>query len=216
MSDALSSNNPVKREVEKSYCNAHCRRQFVALEDKYPEEMEWVLETYSAIWKAEAEAKEQEMNASTRLEYHKTHSLPAMEALRKWAQNKVSEEEFEENSALGKAINYLLRHYERLTLFCRKEKVLLDNNRMEEILKIIIRGRKASHFYQTKTGADIANVLTSVIATAYRANINLFDYLVVTQRHKEAVRANAEQWLPWTYEKTLKEIEAPDRILSTA
>ncbi|GAG93664.1 unnamed protein product, partial [marine sediment metagenome] len=46
---------------------------------------------------------------------------------------------------MGKAIGYLLRHYDRLTLFCREVGALIDNNRMEETLKLIIRNRKTSH-----------------------------------------------------------------------
>ncbi len=48
----------------------------------------------------------------------------------------------EENSTLGKAIRYFIKHYKGLTCFCRAEGAMLDNNRMEAQLKVIVRGRK--------------------------------------------------------------------------
>jgi transposase len=207
MSDALSSNKPTVRQVESALCNSHCRRQFVDIENRHPKEIAWVLETYSTIWKAEQVVKEKNLDPKQRLAYHQEHSLPAMESLRQWALEKEQSPSFEEHGAMGKAIRYLLRHYDRLTLFCVKEGALIDNNRMEETLKIIIRGRKTSHFYKTKTGADIANVLLSIIATAYRAHVNLFEYLIILQRHREHVRKNPAAWLPWCYQQTLEAIE---------
>jgi hypothetical protein len=44
---------------------------------------------------------------------------------------------------------------------------------MEETLKLIIRNRKTAHFFKTINGADVANVLTTAIGTAMRADINI-------------------------------------------
>ena len=87
--------------------------------------------------------------------------------------------------------------YDGLTLFCQVIRAPIDNNRMEEGLKIKIRSRKTSHFYKTQIGADVANVLTSVIATAYRNEVNPFHYLNCLQRNRESVKADPASWLPW-------------------
>lgn len=207
MSDALSSNTPTKISVKSANCNAHCRREFVDLHAKYPEKIEWLIETYGKIWKNESEIKEKKLNPSERLAYHQENSLPVMIELKKWALAEQASNDFEEHSAFGKAIYYLLRHFNKLILFCVEPHVPIDNNRMEETLKIIIRGRKMFHFFRTKLGAEIGNIITSVIATAMRAEINLFDYLVIVQRHQKAVRQNPAAWLPWTYQETLSATE---------
>ena len=199
MSDALSSNTPIVTPVIQSYCNAHCRRQFYDVAALYPDEVEWVLDTYSVIWQNESNIKEQKLNAKQRLIYHQQHSLVVMESLKNWALKHQQSVEFEAHSTLGKAINYLLRHYDKLTLFCREAGALIDNNRMEEKLKIVIRGRKTAHFYKTPVGAEIANVLISLIATTDGAGVNLFDYLIALQRNREAVKQNPAAWLPWNY-----------------
>ena len=51
----------------------------------------------------------------------------------------------EPNSGLGNAINYLLKHWEKLTLFLRKAGVPLDNNLVERALKKAILHRKKNH-----------------------------------------------------------------------
>lgn len=203
MSDALNNNKPTVIEAKRALCNAHCRRQFVEIKEKAPEKVEWLLDTYGIIWEIDREVKEKRLNHAERLAYHKEHSLPAMEKLRDWALEQQQSDRFEEHSGMGKAVRYLLNHYRGLSLFCAEEGALIDNNRMEETLKIIIRGRKTSHFFSTKTGADIGNVLTSLLATAYRAEINIFEYLLALQKNKASVKANPAAWVPWAYQEQL-------------
>ena len=203
MSDALSSNLVTKQAVRHGFCNAHARRQFVDLERLYPKDIEWLLETYAIIWERDSKAKEKGLSHQKRLAYHKKHSLPAMKSIKDWALKKQSSKAFEEHGALGKAIAYFLRHYEKLTLFCQEPGALIDNNAMEEKIKIIIRGRKTSHFYKTAVGAGVANVLISLIATAYGGEVSIFDYLQALQKNQEAVKKNPAQWMPWNYTQAL-------------
>ena len=58
--------------------------------------------------------------------------------------------------------------------------------------------------FLSSVGAEVGDVITSVIATVSRAGVNLFDYLNALQRNAESVKANPEQWLPWCYENMLK------------
>jgi len=204
MCDALSSNTPNIIEVKQSYCNAHCRRQFVDLEEKHPEAVAWILKTYAIAWSNEAKIQELGLDSMARLAYHQENSLPAMEQLKVWAQTKLESNTFEENGSLGKALKYLLRHYDKLIMFCKVPNALIDNNRMEETLKIVIRSRKTSHFFKSVIGAGIANVITSIIATCARAEVNLFDYLNALQSNKKEVRNDPNAWLPWNYESALE------------
>jgi len=203
MADALSSNRVTKTPFHEANCNAHGRREFFDLQAHHPKDIEWVLETYSKIWKIEDEVKKRGLNDQERLAYHKEHSLPEIEKIRDWAIQKKTSKTFEANSPLGKAINYFLRHYKKLILFCLVAGAPIDNNRMEEKLKIVIRGRKTAHFYKTIIGAGVANVLISLIATAHSAGINLFHYFTALQRYQKEVSQDPVNWLPWNYEKTI-------------
>ena len=205
MNDALSSNKVTKTLVLVSYCNAHSRRQFYDLEKLYPEEIGWVLDTYGKIWENEALIKDKKMSDEKRLAYHHEHSLPAMTSIHEWAVKKMESEAFEEYSALGKAIKYFLKYYDGLIMFCVVLSMPIDNNRMEEKLKIVIRGRKTAHFYKTVNGAGVANVIISLIATAAQADVNSYEYLIALQKNRDRVKENPKKWLPWNYQETLAE-----------
>ena len=51
-----------------------------------------------------------------------------MEKLHAWLQAQFDEKRVEPNSGLGKAIAYVLRHWEPLTLFLRQAGAPLDSN----------------------------------------------------------------------------------------
>lgn len=207
MTDALSSNKPTICKVIVSLCNSHGRRQFKDIQALYPKEVEYVLKLYGKIWVNDHHTKHTGMTQQQRLEHHKEHSLPVMKTLKAWCEEQQAADDYEENGPLGKAIKYFLKHYPGLTEFCRTPGVPIDNNRTEETLKMVIRGRKNYYFFKTENGAGVANVLTSIIATAWRAGINVYEYLVHIQRYKEHVKANPAAWVPYRYEETLAELQ---------
>jgi len=81
----------------------------------------------------------------------------------------------------------------------------MDNNSMEQALKIQIKARKNSLFYKTEFGAFVGSVLTSVIATCERNACDPFHYLESLSIHQTAVKNNPEAWLPWNYRIALQE-----------
>ncbi len=199
MSDALASNRPTGRDVTMSLCNSHARRQFVDVINHFPEEVEHVLNRYGEIWVNDEHTKAENLSLSARLAYHQQHSMPIMEAIKLWGETHFANETVEENSGLGKAIRYFIKHYDELSYFCRFEGVKIDNNRIEAMLKIVVRDRKNAMFHKTLLGATIGDVITSVIATGSEAGINVFDYFTTLQREKEQVKAHPENYLPWNY-----------------
>ena len=91
----------------------------------------------------------------------------------------------EPNSSLGKAIAYMLEHWETLTRVVKEPGAPLDNNVAERALKLCIRQRKNSLFYATEHSAYIASILTSIIATCVQAGVNTLEYLVAVQEHRQ-------------------------------
>jgi hypothetical protein len=204
MCDALSRNRPsVLDEYHLSLCNAHGRREFVQIATHFPEPVTWVLKQYKLIWGHDEHCRQQSLSPAQRLAYHREYSLPVMERMRDWGQQQLQTEVVEANSGLGKAIRYFANHFDGLTAFCRVEGAQIDNNLAEQALKLIIRGRKNALFFKTPAGAAIADVITSVVATAYQAQVNAFDYLVAVQRHRQDVRRQPGRWLPWNYQQNL-------------
>ena len=79
----------------------------------------------------------------------------------------------------------------------------LDNNVVERALKLCIRQRKHSLFYQTDYSASLASVLTSLIAPCLYAGSHVLDSLVALQAHRAEGVADPSAWLPWTSQAPL-------------
>jgi transposase len=203
MSDALSSNNAEEDMLIRCHCLAHARRQFSDLADDFPAESAAVVNALKLIYDHDDEARDQGLSAQERLAYHQEYSAPVFATLKAWLEQQTAERFVEPNSSLGKAIAYLLGHWETLTQCVKEPGAPLDNNVAERALKLAIRQRKNSLFYATEHSAYIASILTSVIATCVQAGVNALDYLVAIQEHRQAVRANPSAWLPWNYQAAL-------------
>ena len=115
----------------------------------------------------------------------------------------LEKKEIEPNCGLGKAFNYWLKRWEKLTLFLRVLGAPLDNNYAERVLKVPIKLRKSSMFYLSQKGARIAGIYMTLIHTAQLHGINPYDYLSALLKHPQEVAANPANWLPWTYQETL-------------
>src|SRR5271157_5137901 len=207
MCDALSRNLPKlpgKLEIIVGHCLAHARRRFVEVTPNFPEPCRHVLEQLGKIYGNDAVAREQTMTPEERLRFHQRQSAPVMDQLHIWLTAQFAEKKVEPNSGLGLAMRYLLKHWERLTLFLRQPGAPLDNNICERALKKTILHRKNSLFYKTENGAHVGDLFMSLIHTCELSDANPFDYLTQLQLHAGELARNPSQWMPWNYPATLE------------
>jgi transposase len=212
MCDALSRNTPKLSEGVQlllAYCLAHGRRQFVEVAENFPEECRYVLETLGGIWYNDELARRGKLTPEARLHFHQEHSGPLMKTLKEWMEAQLAEHKIEPNSGLGKAIQYMLRHWVPLTLFLREAGAPLDNNLAERALKKAILHRKNSLFYKTMNGAEVGDLFMSLIHTCELNHTNPFDYLTQLQRHSEELKQAPSAWMPWNYRETLARLAMP-------
>lgn len=203
MCDALSRNFSEKFNTLLANCLTHGRRNFVTVEENFPEECQYVLETLGDVYYNDAITSEEGMTPKQRLLFHQTNSGPLMKELHCWLAKQFDDKKVEPNSSLGKAIRYMLKHWQELTLFLRVEKAPLDNNICEQAIKMAIMHRKNSLFYKTEHGAYIGDLFMSLIHTCNLSKINPFDYLTELQKNTSAVFKNPRLWLPWNYQDNL-------------
>lgn len=203
MCDALSRNMPSDLKTIVANCLAHGRRQFVEVNERFPTECRYVLEALEKVYHNDETARKDKLSPEARLALHQAQSGPVMEELLAWLKRQFAERLVEPNSGLGAAINYLLKHWEKLTLFLRVAGAPLDNNLCERALKKAIMHRKNSLFYKTQNGADVGDLYMSLIHTCELNGVNPFAYLTELQRHADAVAANPAAWLPWNYREQL-------------
>lgn len=200
--DAISRNWSHAFTVVVAKCLAHARRQFVDIERAFPDECARVLDDLAAIYRFDAETEG--MSVEARLSHHQLHSAPVFEALRAWIGEQIDERRVEPNSSLGKAIKYLLTHWEALTRCLSDGRAPLDTNVVERALKLAVLNRKNSLFYRNEHGAAVGDMLTSIVETCRIEGVQAWDYLVAIVRNARAVRERPEAWLPWTYRRGAK------------
>ena len=212
MCDAASRNVPKLSEgveISVANCLAHGRRQFVEVAQSFPQACRYVLEALGRVYYHDAQARRQNLSASERLRFHQQHSAPVMEELHGWLQAQLAQRKTEPNSALGKAINYMLRHWRGLTVFLRQPGAPIDNNICEQVLKRAVLHRKNALFYRTLNGAEVGDLFMSLIHTCELGGANSFHYLTELQRHAPEVAANPADWMPWNYQQTLERAADP-------
>ncbi|HEV3118955.1 MAG TPA: IS66 family transposase [Gemmataceae bacterium] len=203
MCDALSRNLPGELQTVVAHCLAHARRQFVDVYDRFPEQCGYLLEALAVVYRNDASARERQLSPEARLQWHQEASGPTMQQLHAWLTRQLDEKLTEPNSALGGAIRYMLKHWEKLTLFLRQAGAPLDNNLCERVLKKAILHRKNALFFKTQNGARVGDLFMSLIYTCQLNEANPFDYLTRLQQHTEQLVANPELWMPWNYRAAL-------------
>ena len=204
MCDALAANTANDVETLLAICLTHGRRNYVDVVDDFPEECRFVLEKLAGVYRNDAVSKQNALPPEDRLFFHQANSAPLMSALHEWATKQIATRATEPNSGLGKAIAYMLKHWEPMTLFLRKVGAPLDNNICERALKKAILHRKNSSFYKTLNGAYTGDIFMSLIHTTELCHGNTFKYLVALLKNSDEVETSPADWLPWTYEATLR------------
>ena len=209
MCDALSRNLPAELKTIVANCLAHGRRQFVDVAESFPEECRYVLEALKVIYHNDATTHERELSPQSRLQFHQAESSSTMKQLHAWLARQFDDRVVEPNSTLGGAVAYMLRHWEKLTLFLRVPGAPLDNNICERALKKAIIHRKNSLFYKTENGARVGDLYMSLIHTCELCGANPLDYLTELDRHTDEIATTPQRWMPWNYRDTLEASNPP-------
>ena len=204
MCDALSRNKPKEFETILANCNAHGRRQFVDVADNFPDECRYVLETLGEVYLNDAVARERNLSPDERLRFHQAESGPLVKKLKEWFNQQFEDRLVEPNSGLGEAISFMLKHWDKLTLFLREPGAPLDNNVCERALKRAILHRKNAMFYLSENGAHVGDLFMSLIYTCQLCDVNPFDYLTKLFRYADELSSRPQQWMPWNYREMLE------------
>ncbi|RKX64952.1 MAG: IS66 family transposase [Tenericutes bacterium] len=209
MCDALARNAPKGFKRLLANCLCHGRREFVKLIDDFPRQCRHVLETLRDIYKHDAWTRDQGMSKEDRLVFHQKNSKLIMDEFFEWLNAQLDGKEFEPNSRMGGAIQYMINHWEALTLFLRVPGAPLDNNICERALKTPIRYRNNSLFYKTERGALVGDIFMSLIHTCRLNDVNAFEYLQAIIQYAQQVKKAPGEWLPWNYHEALAQCASP-------
>jgi transposase len=159
-------------------CWAHVRRKFHdALKlDPADKDAADVLQRISRLYAIERQAREQNLDATARLQLRQQHSVTEVSALK--ARMQAIRQAALPGSQIAKACDYALRLWSRLEVFLTHGAVEVDTNLAENAMRPLALGRKNwLHIGDEKAGPKIAAIL-SVLATCERLGIDAREYLL--------------------------------------
>ncbi len=171
--------------------------------ENYPKECSHVIEMLGQVFATDAQCRKKKLSWQERLEVHQRESGPVMEALKDFLENELNEKQVEPNSGLGKAFNYMLKRWDKFTVFLRVPGAPLDNNPAERLLKMAIRYRNNSLFFLTQAGAAVADIYMTLIYTTQMQGENPFEYVTALLRNSRLAAESPADWLPWTFREPL-------------
>jgi hypothetical protein len=206
MCDLLSSNTAGDFETIAAGCILHSRRRYVDVVESFPEQVKHVLDVLKKVYEYDDICKKDEMTDAERLALHQQKSGPLMQELKQWLNEQIEEKKVEPNSGIGEAIQFMQKHWDRLTLFLRVPGAPLDNNLCERAIKKAILNRKNAFFYKTENGARVGDMFMGFIHTSELNGADPFDYLVAIQRYCDEASKNPSAWMPWNYKQTLAKL----------
>jgi rubredoxin len=207
MCDGLNRNRPAEHEVNSGNCLGHARRHVVDQTDDFPVESRYFLEHIREVFHNESICRAKALTDDQRLQFHALESKPFMDHLLVWMEAQLDQKRVEPNSDMGRAINYMRKRWDKLTLFLRVPGAPLDNNTCERAIKMAITHRKNSLFYRSERGALVGDIYMTIINTTRLNGENPLSYLTAILLHHKEVAMKPSDWLPWTYRATLERLQ---------
>jgi len=127
------------------------------------------------LYDVEREAKEKAMNGTQRYALRQEKSLAILADIKAYLARGQSQ--VLPKSPIAEAIGYVLNNWEALERYTQDGDLEIDNNGAERSLRPFAVGRKNWLFFGSDNGGATAAILTSLIASAKRQNMDPFAYL---------------------------------------
>jgi hypothetical protein len=181
-------------------CWAHCRRKFheASIATQGENRAHHALLQIRKIYQVEWACKD--MKDAQRKAYRMEHAKPILEAFKAWGDNQI--DAVLPKSPLGKALFYMLNHWEALNRYLDEGFLKPDNNKAEQHMRPIALGRKNYLFIGSDRGGKAAATYYSLVETCKGAGINPTLYLAELltkipecKTQEEALDLVPKQWL---------------------
>ncbi|PCI64936.1 MAG: hypothetical protein COB38_12055 [Gammaproteobacteria bacterium] len=187
-------------DAELIGCMAHARRKFVEAKTAQPKNKigrsDIAIQKIAKLYGIEKQIKDLPANEKYKIRQEK--SLPLLNELKEWLDKSIRQ--VLPKSAIGKAVQYSLNQWEKLSGYIKSGEINIDNNRAERAIKPFVIGRKNWMFCNTASGANASAVLYSLIETAKANGLTPFNYLTYLLEELPKQPDNLEYLMPWNVE----------------
>ena len=181
-------------------CWAHVRRKFkeaIVAQGKSKTDKvskaDMALNMIAKLYRIETQI--QSLSLEERLYFRRTHSSAQLTLFKQWLDKSVLQ--VSKQSALGKAIQYSLNQWPKLTRYVEDSRLNIDNNRAERAVKPFVIGRKNWLFNHNHRGAEASAILYSIIETAKANGLTPFDYIEHCLEQLSHPNCVLNSLLPW-------------------
>ncbi|WP_321528838.1 IS66 family transposase [Sedimenticola selenatireducens] len=184
-------------------CWAHARRKFIeaqkaaAPQGKKPKagKADMALSHISKLYDIERRIKDEP--PKVRQQVRQQESVAVLEQLRVWLDKTLHH--VLPKGALGKALGYLDKNWDKLTVYTKDGRLSIDNNVAENAIRPFVIGRKNWLFSDTDRGAKASAALYSLIETAKTNGQEPYGYLKRIFKELPATQSldEIEALLPW-------------------
>ena len=185
--------------ITLAFCLAHARRRFfdVLKATRSPIAADALLRIGMVY---AIEAKIRGRSAAERLAVRQAETKPIMDELKTWAMATLKD--VSTKSGLGKALRYMLGHWDGLNRLLADGRIEVDNNTVERQMRPISIGRKNALFAGSDAGAESWSIFASLINTAKLHEIDPQTYLTDVLERLVCGRTTINrlaELLPWTW-----------------
>ena len=181
-------------------CMAHARRKFVEAQTAGPKNKSGranlAINKIAKLYRIETSIKDSSSDEKKIIRAEK--SLPLINDFKKWLDKSALQ--VLPKSAIGKAIQYSLNQWEKLSGYIKSGDINIDNNRAERAIKPFVIGRKNWMFCNTASGANASATLYSLIETAKANGLTPFNYLMLLLEELPKQPEDLDYLMPWNAE----------------
>lgn len=181
-------------------CMAHARRKFVDAQTAGPKNKngraQLAINKIAKLYRVEKEIKD--LPADEKKAIRQEKSLPLLKDFKEWLDESILQ--VLPKSAIGKAIQYSLNQWDKLSGYIKSGDINIDNNRAERAIKPFVIGRKNWMFCNTASGANASAILYSLIETAKANGLTPFNYLMFLLEELPKQPDNLDYLMPWNVE----------------
>lgn len=181
-------------------CWAHARRKFIEAQKASPKSKKTSKADMAVSLIAKLYAIEKNIKEQCAEDKHKTRqvqSVPQLQKIREWLDKTLHQTL--PKGLLGKALSYLDKNWDKLTIYTEDGRLCIDNNPAENAIRPFVIGRKNWLFSASVKGASASAALYSLIETAKANKLEPYQYLKVIFAELPKVKGKKEMeaLLPW-------------------
>ncbi|MBY0242866.1 MAG: IS66 family transposase [Burkholderiaceae bacterium] len=201
MTDGYTGYNKLAKVdgVEHLVCFAHVRRYFVEAVRVQPKgkrgRADEAVDLIGKLYGIERTVKD--ATDEDRLLARQQLSVPALAALKAWMDKTLPT--VPPKTALGKALAYMDKYWDRLVRYTERGDLPIDNNRVENCIRPFVVGRKSWLFSDTPAGAHASALIYSLVETAKANGLEPYTWLRRVMRSLPMAQTveEMEALLPW-------------------